>query len=78
MMKRTQLLRARVSDPHRLPRQISTESEYEQKLHHAGRPFLRIFTEKMIVNASSVQTHRNFACALVWHTVPCEKNGDVS
>ena len=75
--KCTQLLHARVSDPHRLPRQISMESEFERKLCHVGRPFLRIFTEKMIANASSVQTQRNFAFVLVWPTVACEKNGDV-
>ena len=76
--KRTKLLHVCVSDGHRLPHQISTESEHERKLRHVGRPFLRIFTEKMIVNASSVQMHLNFACVLVWHTVACEKNGDVS
>ena len=55
MPKRTQLLHARVSVPHRRPCQISTESEYERKLRHVGRPFVYIFMDKMIVNASSVE-----------------------
>ena len=76
--KRTQLLHARVSDPHGLARQITTESEYERKSRHVGRRFLGIFTEKIIVNASSVETHPNFAGVLVCHTVACEKNPDVS
>ena len=76
--ERTQLLHARVSDPHGLPRQILTESEYKPKSRQVGRPFLDIFTEKIVVNASSVETHQNFAGVLVCHTVACEKNGDVS
>ena len=71
-MKHTQLLRAHVSDPHWLARLFSTESEYEQKLRHVGRPFLAISTKKIIENASSVETHPNFARVLVWHTVACE------
>ena len=71
--KRTQLLHARVSDPHGLARQITTESEYERKSRHVGRRFLGIFTEKIVVNASSVETHPNFAGVLVCHTVACEK-----
>ena len=71
--KRIQLLRARVSDPHRLARLFSTESEYERKLHHVGRPFLGIFTEKNVENASSVKTHPNFAGVLPWHHVVCQK-----
>ena len=72
--KRTQLLRARVSDPHRLTRLFSTESEYERKLRHVGRPFLGISTEKNVENASTVETHPNFAGVLPWHHVACQKN----
>ena len=54
-------LRARVSHTHRLTRLFSTESEYERKLRHVGRPFLGISTEKNVENASTVETHPNFA-----------------
>ena len=72
--KRTQLLRARVSEPHRLAYLFSTESEYERKLRHVGRPFLGISTEKNVENASTVETHPNFAGVLPWHHVACQKN----
>ena len=71
--KRTQLLRAYVSDPHRLARLSSMESEYERKLRHVGRPFLGISTEKNVENASSVETQPNFAGVLPWHHVACQK-----
>ena len=67
-------MRTRVSDPHRLARLFSTESEYERKLRHVGRPFLGISTEKNVENASTVETHPNFAGVLPWHHVACQKN----
>ena len=74
MDKSTQLLRARVSDPHRPARLFWTESEYERKLRHVRRPFLDISTEKNVENTSTVETHPNFASMLPWYHVACEKN----
>src|SRR4051812_23420907 len=77
--RREKVLHARVSDPHGLARQITTESEYERKSRHVGRRFMGIFTEKIVVNASSVETHPNFAGVLACHTVARQKkNPDVS
>ena len=73
-MKHTQLLRARMSDPHRLARLFWTESEYEHKLRHVRRPFLGISTEKIVENAPTVETHPNFTGVLAWHHVTCQKN----
>ena len=53
---------------------IFDESEYERKLRHVERPFLDISTEKNVENASTVETHPNFAGVLPWHHVACQKN----